>query len=93
MSFTTELADHLYKTTGALTRVGAGDISRAVLDYLHERIAGGDADLPGIGRFMISDRAEKRGRNPSTGEPMTVPACKVIKFQPSAGLKREINGQ
>ncbi len=40
-----------------------------------------------FGTFKVSERKEHQGRNPQTGETMTIPAHKVIKFTPSQSLK------
>ncbi len=37
--------------------------------------------IPGIGKLVLVDRKERQGRNPATGEPITIPAKKVVKFR------------
>ncbi len=37
--------------------------------------------MPGIGKLVLVDRKERQGRNPATGEPITIPAKKVVKFR------------
>jgi DNA-binding protein HU-beta len=46
-----------------------------------------------LGQFAMSvdTRAERQGRNPKTGEAMTIAASKVIKFKAGASLKKAIN--
>ena len=41
-----------------------------------------------FGTFAISKRPARKGRNPQTGEPIRIKASKVLKFKPSAKLKR-----
>ena len=41
-----------------------------------------------FGTFAISRRPARKGRNPQTGEPIRIKASKVLKFKPSAKLKR-----
>ena len=48
--------------------------------------------LANFGIFSISERKERQGRNPRTGEPLTIPACKVVKFHPGKNLKDIVNG-
>jgi DNA-binding protein HU-beta len=43
--------------------------------------------LPGIGSLEAVERAERMGRNPTTGETITVPAKRAVKFRPSGELK------
>lgn len=42
--------------------------------------------ITGFGSFSVSERAAKEGRNPATGEKMTIPAKKVVKFKPGKDL-------
>ena len=41
-----------------------------------------------FGTFAISKRPARKGRNPQTGEPIRIKTSKVLKFKPSAKLKR-----
>jgi DNA-binding protein HU-beta len=51
-----------------------------------ERVA-----LPGLGVFNVRERKERKGRNPRTGEPMIIPARKVVTFSPAKALKERVN--
>ncbi|NTV17779.1 MAG: HU family DNA-binding protein, partial [Chlorobiaceae bacterium] len=53
---------------------------------------GEDVSLVGFGTFSIVDRAEREGRNPLTGEAITIAAKKVVKFKPGKTLKEEVGG-
>ncbi|MDH5181548.1 MAG: HU family DNA-binding protein [Gammaproteobacteria bacterium] len=52
---------------------------------------GGDISLPGFGRFYRNRHGARLGRNPSTGEPLTLPARYVPAFSPGKGLKQFLN--
>jgi DNA-binding protein HU-beta len=53
----------------------------------------GDAvRISGFGTFGISERGERRGRNPQTGETITVAASKGAKFTPGKTIKTALNG-
>lgn len=41
----------------------------------------GEAVLPGFGRMKLETRAPRKGHNPKTGEPINIPAKKVVKFK------------
>ncbi len=43
--------------------------------------------LPGIGKLMLVERAERQGRNPSSGESITIPAKTVVKFRVAKACK------
>ncbi len=48
--------------------------------------------LPGIGKLMLVDRAERQGRNPATGETITIPAKTVVKFRVAKACKDALLG-
>lgn len=48
---------------------------------------GEDVALVGFGTFSVSERAERQGRNPATGEAITIPATKAPKFKAGKALK------
>lgn len=47
--------------------------------------------IVGFGTFEVVERAARKTRNPQTGEEMTVPACKTVKFKPAKALKELVN--
>ena len=52
---------------------------------------GDDVRLVGFGTFYVTKRAQSKGRNPRTGEPITIKASKLPKFKAGKALKDEIN--
>lgn len=48
--------------------------------------------LPGFGKLALVQRAERQGRNPATGEAITIPAKKVVKFRVAKSLKDALLG-
>ena len=46
--------------------------------------------VPGIGRLVRVDRKARMGRNPATGEPIKIPAKKVVKFRVAKACKDSI---
>ena len=52
---------------------------------------GDEVTLRGLGSFRISDKAERMGRNPKTGEDAIITARKVVIFKASTTLKEAIN--
>ena len=53
--------------------------------------ANGKVQLVGFGTFEVSERAAREGRNPQTGETMTIEASKAPKFKAGKALKDMIN--
>ena len=57
----------------------------------NELKASGKVQLVGFGTFEVSERAAREGRNPQTGESMTIAASKAPKFKAGKALKDLIN--
>ncbi|WP_418720534.1 HU family DNA-binding protein, partial [Bilophila wadsworthia] len=49
--------------------------------------------LPGFGTFAPVARAARKGRNPKTGEELSLPACNAIKFTAAKRLKGALNAK
>lgn len=62
--------------------------TETVIDELK---AGNKVQLVGFGTFEISERAAREGRNPQTGETMTIAASKAPKFKAGKAFKDAIN--
>jgi DNA-binding protein HU-beta len=64
----------------------------SILTCLERNLGEGNAImLPGFGKFSVNQRAERQGRNPKTGETMTINASKVVSFKAGALLKKSVN--
>ena len=53
---------------------------------------GGDVNIPGVGKLIVKMRPARLGRNPATGEQITVPAKRVVKFKQSTTIGSKLNG-
>ncbi len=64
-------------------------ILKTVGDVIALALAGGaeEVSLPGVGKFHAIDKAERPGRNPRTGEVVTICARRVPTFSPSKSFK------
>lgn len=61
-------------------------------DTLVETLKTGEkVQLSGFGTFEVRERAERKGRNPKTGEVVTVAACKYLAFVPAKAVKETLN--
>ena len=71
-----------------MTKVDAEKALKAFIDTVTEELKnGGKVQLVGFGTFEVAERAERQGRNPKTGETITIPASKSPKFKASKALK------
>ena len=70
----------------------AGDVVDAVFEAIAEALARGEnLRIAGFGAFATADRLARKGRNPRTGEPVSIPASTVPVFKPSKALRDAVN--
>lgn len=75
-----------------LSKKDAEAALKAFTDVVTEELKKGEKiQLVGFGTFEVSERAARTGRNPQTGEEMTIPASKAPKFKAGKALKDFIN--
>ena len=64
----------------------------AFMDVVMESLASGEkVGLVGFGTFEVSERAEREGRNPQTGETMILKASKTTRFKAGKAFKDRLN--
>jgi DNA-binding protein HU-beta len=69
-------------------------IIEATLDRITNALVSGDkVDLRGLGIFEAKATKARTGRNPSTGEPIDIPASRKAGFRPGKELKERLNGK
>jgi DNA-binding protein HU-beta len=85
----------LIASVADVSGLGKGDTSKAVesvFDVISAALKKGDeVRLVGFGTFSVSKRKASTGRNPRTGEPMTIKASTQPKFKAGKGLKDAVN--
>ena len=65
---------------------------KAFIDVVTEELKKEEkVQLVGFGTFEVSKRAARTGKNPQTGEPMTISACNAPKFKAGKALKDAVN--
>lgn len=75
-----------------LSKKDAEAALKAFVDVVSEELKNGEkVQLVGFGTFEVSERAAREGRNPATGEAMTIKASKAPKFKAGKALKDLIN--
>ena len=74
-----------------LTQADSGRALDATLAAIEQSLAdGGEITLTGFGKFSVSQRAARRGINPSSGEPLHIPATTVPSFKAGARLRQAV---
>jgi DNA-binding protein HU-beta len=87
--------NELAGTVAERAGIGAGQ-ARDAVDAAFEAIAdqlanGGEVAVAGFGKFSVSHRAARSGRNPSTGATIQIAASKAAKFSAASALKKQLN--
>ncbi|MDE0933409.1 MAG: HU family DNA-binding protein [Novosphingopyxis baekryungensis] len=86
-----DLVNQVADTSG-LSKSDASKAVESVFDTITSTLKdGGDVRLVGFGTFSVSQRKASTGRNPRTGEPMTIPASTQPKFKAGKALKDAVN--
>ncbi len=76
----TELINQVAEVTG-LTKIDVGKVLDITLNTIIDAVKDRDkVTLTGFGTFMATERNAREGRNPKTGETISIPAAKVPKF-------------
>ena len=87
----TELVSAMAEKTNQ-TKKSTEDTLNAFIEVVTETLKKGDKiQLVGFGTYEAKTRAERKGRNPQTGEEIKIPASKMPSFKAGKALKDEIN--
>lgn len=75
------------------TKKKSVEIIEALLETIKSTLEGNeDVLISGFGKFCVKNKNKRRGRNPATGEDLTLRARRVITFKCSGKLRKKING-
>ncbi|PPD33162.1 MAG: DNA-binding protein HU [Methylomonas sp.] len=86
-----ELIDAIAGKSG-LTKADSGRALDGFIQSIEEALKNGDSvALVGFGTFEVKERAERKGRNPQTGEEITIKAAKIPSFKAGKSLKDAVN--
>jgi integration host factor subunit alpha len=86
-----DIAEKIHTATG-LSRKDSAVMMESVFTIMKESLETGETiKVSGFGNFEIKQKNARRGRNPQTGEAITIAARKVLTFKPSSLLNTAIN--
>jgi integration host factor subunit alpha len=75
-----------------LSKKNSAQVVESVLEIIKTRLEGGeDVLISGFGKFFVSEKKGRRGRNPQTGEDLTLGPRRVVNFRCSGTLRGKIN--
>lgn len=85
-----QLLQHLAEKTGKSRKEVSEFVDLIVATAYAEAKKNGEFTIPGLGKLQKKDRAARMGRNPATGEQISIPAKTVVKFRISKAAKDAI---
>ena len=86
-----ELVSHVAAETSTIS-AAAERVVGAVFDAIADALARDEpVAIARFGKFAVRGRASRQGRNPRTGEPVSVPASKVPSLKPAKALRDAVN--
>lgn len=88
-----DLAQKLHESMGVSKKDATSHVEE-LLDLIKNTLESGEqVKISGFGVFESKQKSARRGRNPQTGEAITIEARKVLTFKPSTVLRDAINGE
>jgi len=89
--------DQLISSIGnrlGISRFESSRIIEAVLETVKSSLSDGeDVLISGFGKFIVREKAARRGRNPQTGQDLTLEPRRVITFKCASVMRDRINGK
>ena len=77
-----------------LSKTDAASAVDALIDTVQKSLKkGDDVSITGFGKFSVTKRSRRTGRNPATGEQITIKASKTPRFSAGATLRQAVNGK
>ena len=87
-----DLVEVVYQALGGYSKKESAQIVECLFDVLKESIERGEkVKISGFGNFVVLDKSPRVGRNPKTGDHITITARRVLTFRPSQVLKDVLN--
>jgi integration host factor subunit alpha len=86
-----DIVEKIHATTG-LSKKDSAEMMESVFAIMKESLETGESiKVSGFGNFEVKQKDARRGRNPQTGEAITIEARKVLTFKPSTLLRQAVN--
>jgi integration host factor subunit alpha len=86
-----DIAQRIQENTN-LSKKGSAEMIEAVFSIIKKTLESGEKlKIAGFGTFEVKQKKDRRGRNPQTGEAITIEARQILTFKPSNLLRSAIN--
>jgi integration host factor subunit alpha len=88
-----DIVVNIQAATG-LTKKDSAELLESVFSIMKSTLEAGEkVKIAGFGNLEVRQKADRTGRNPQTGEAITIVARRVLTFKPSALLRQAVNGK
>lgn len=87
-----ELAISVNEKLGVTQRVASEIVDMVFATMKNTAVAGESIKLVQFGTLIVQNKTPRRGRNPRTGESMTITKRQMVSFRPSKRLREHLNG-
>lgn len=88
-----DIVEKIYEKVG-FSKKDSAELVELVFDIIKSTLETGDKiKIAGFGNFVVKEKADRRGRNPQTGQEITITARKILTFKPSQVLKASLNAE
>ena len=86
-----DIVERIHQKIG-FTKKESSEMVETVFSIIKSTLEVGEKiKIAGFGNFVVKQKADRRGRNPQTGETITITARRILTFKPSQVLKNAIN--
>ena len=93
MAGKSDLVDYIADNVEGISKKQANEAFESVVEAIVMHLERGErVQVPGLGSFSLGERAARTGRNPKTGEAISIAASKTVRFKPGKDLKGSVNG-
>ncbi|HPJ97058.1 MAG TPA: integration host factor subunit alpha [Syntrophales bacterium] len=87
-----DIIQDVYEKLG-IPKKDSAKIVESVFELMKDSLAKGEKiKISGFGNFIVKEKKSRRGRNPQTGEEISISARRVLTFKSSQVLRRVLNG-
>ena len=87
-----DIVERIYEKVG-FSKKEATEVVESIFEIVKRCLERGQkVKISGFGNFVVRDKNARVGRNPQTGEEITISARRVLTFKPSQVLKNVLNG-
>lgn len=87
-----DIVEKVCEKVGGFSKKEAADLVDQVFDTMKSVLETGEKiKISGFGNFVVREKKPRPGRNPQTGQEITIEARRVLTFKPSNVLKNALN--